>query len=95
MLFSEESMSATSTVITVLDLIVPLGHSAIDGTGLCGLLCFLVDWGRAYHVVLHSWVLADLPPEGFLVECFRAFRIVGRYFEVYYLTGYVRHMRHI
>jgi hypothetical protein len=39
-------------------------------------------------VVLHSWVLADLPSEGFHVKGLSAFDVVGRYFEMYYFTGH-------
>ena len=39
-------------------------------------------------MVLHSWVLVDLPSEGFHVEGLCAFDVVGRYLEMYYFTGH-------
>ena len=95
MLLSEDSMSATSTVITVF--LTSLSHLVIPpliAPGISGHLGLLVDGCCAYRVVLHSGVLANLPSECFLVECFAAFQIVERYFEVYYFAGDVRHMRH-
>src|SRR5947208_8897876 len=52
----------------VLDLIVALCHSAVDGSRLLAHPGLVVSGRGDYPLVFHSRVLADIPPEGLLVE---------------------------
>src|SRR5436309_2415849 len=68
---------------SVLDFVVALCQSAVDGSWFRRYLGLLVHLCSPNHVVLHSGVLADVPSEGFLVEALCAFLVVGRYLKVY------------
>src|SRR5206468_6477708 len=68
---------------SVLDLVVALGHSTVDGSRLLGHPGLVVSGRGDYPMVFHSRVLADIPSEGLLVEALGAFYVVGRYLEVY------------
>src|SRR6266568_3039674 len=76
----------------VLDGVLSFRHAAVDRSWLCG-HSLLIGGCCANHVVFHSWVLVDLPSEGFLVEALGSFDVVGRYFEVYHFTGHIGHVR--
>src|SRR6266571_5275484 len=76
----------------VLDGVLSFRHAAVDRSWLCG-HSLLIGGCCANHVVFHSWVLVDLPSEGFLLEALGSFDVVGRYFEVYHFTGHIGHVR--
>src|SRR5438876_2308463 len=68
---------------SVLDFVVAFCQSAVNGSWFRRLLGLLVHLCGPNHVVLHSRVLADVPSEGFLVETFCAFHVVGRYLKMH------------